>query len=209
MTTYETLMLPGLETTESQSMSSVADSRVRTSASPARAQAWQENGPDFGENSRELLATFDPATSSWKTSQHCFIEGLATFSETWPRSGMTRSGIAYQLPPLVRLTDATASGSWPTPTADACIGVAPTPKMAHRFRSKGSSGSFVEAVAARMWPTPTAGNEHWGGRLDEWGGSSNPFRGTEIGKLRINPCWVEELMGFPAGWTDCADLETP
>lgn len=38
--------------------------------------------------------------------------------------------------------------------------------------------------------------------LDEWGGSSNPFRGTEIGRLRLNPSWIEELMGFPIGWTD-------
>jgi hypothetical protein len=28
-----------------------------------------------------------------------------------------RNGIAYRLPPLVRLTDATGSGSWPTPTS--------------------------------------------------------------------------------------------
>lgn len=207
MTTYETLMLPGLETTESQSMSSVADSRVRTSASPARAQAWQENGPDFGENSRELLATFDPATSSWKTSQHCFIEGLATFSETWPRSGMTRSGIAYQLPPLVRLTDATASGSWPTPTADACIGVAPTPEMAQRFRNKGSSGSFVEAVAARMWPTPTAHNAKECASPAEFL-RNTPTLAAQAGG-RLNPQWVEWLMGFPIGYTDLKDLETP
>lgn len=53
------------------------------------------------------------------------------------------------------------------------------------------------------------GNSHWGARLDEWGGSSNPFRGTELGQLRLNPCWVEELMGFPIGWTDVDTSETP
>ena len=42
--------------------------------------------------------------------------GLGEFSGTCPRSGMMRSGTAYQLPPLVRLTDATGSGLWPTPT---------------------------------------------------------------------------------------------
>lgn len=46
------------------------------------------------------------------------------------------------------------------------------------------------------------GNDHWGARLDEWGGSSNPFRGTELGQLRLNPCWVEELMGYPIDWTE-------
>jgi len=43
--------------------------------------------------------------------------GLSAFSETWPRSGMMRSGTAYQLPPLVRLTDGIASGLLPTPAA--------------------------------------------------------------------------------------------
>jgi DNA (cytosine-5)-methyltransferase 1 len=44
----------------------------------------------------------------------------------------------------------------PTPTADKCIGCTPTPEMAQRFRRKGSSGSFVEAMAAKMYPTPSA-----------------------------------------------------
>jgi DNA (cytosine-5)-methyltransferase 1 len=44
----------------------------------------------------------------------------------------------------------------PTPTADKCIGCEPTPAMAERFRRKGSSGSFVEAMAAKMYPTPSA-----------------------------------------------------
>ena len=43
--------------------------------------------------------------------------GINEFSETWPRSGMTRNGIAYLLPPLVRLTDETGSGLLPTPRA--------------------------------------------------------------------------------------------
>jgi hypothetical protein len=45
---------------------------------------------------------------------------------------------------------------FPTPTADKCVASTPTREMAKRFRSKGRSGSFVEAVAATMWPTPDA-----------------------------------------------------
>lgn len=37
--------------------------------------------------------------------------------QPWPRSGMTRNGIAYQRAPLVPLTGATASGLLPTPNA--------------------------------------------------------------------------------------------
>jgi hypothetical protein len=67
---------------------------------------------------------------------------------------------------------------------------------------------LTEFLQRKNLPTPTAGNSHSGGRLDEFGGSTNPFRGTEIGRLPLNPCWVEELMGWPLGWTDLKPLET-
>ena len=72
---------------------------------------------DYGQNTPVLLAKYDPSSSSWKTSQLCLEGGLTAFSETCPRSGMMRSGTAYQLPPLVRLTDGIASGLLPTPAA--------------------------------------------------------------------------------------------
>jgi hypothetical protein len=49
---------------------------------------------------------------------------------------------------------------------------------------------------------------HVVGRLDEWGGSSNPFRGTEIGKVRC-ASFEEWMMGFPIGWTELTRSETP
>jgi hypothetical protein len=67
---------------------------------------------------------------------------------------------------------------------------------------------LTEFLHRRMIPTPMAGNDHPGGRLDELGGSGNAFRGTEIGRLRLNPCWIEELMGWPIDWTDLKPLET-
>jgi len=42
---------------------------------------------------------------------------LDNYSETWPRSGMMRNGIAYRLPTLALRINETESGSWPTPTA--------------------------------------------------------------------------------------------
>lgn len=64
--------------------------------------------------------------------------------------------------------------------------------------------------AARMYPTPTSVSGNQNGRIDERGGSSNPYRG-EKGKCRpqyLNPEFVEWLMGFPIGWTDCDVSET-
>jgi hypothetical protein len=99
------------------SMSSAAASLARISLTLARAPDSTGHARVFGQSTPVSLASFDPDTSSWRTSQLSLLGGSEPFSETWPRSGMTRSGTAYQLAPLAPLTGGTAPGSWPTPTA--------------------------------------------------------------------------------------------
>jgi hypothetical protein len=65
------------------------------------------------------LANYDPNSRSWKTSQLSLFGGYSTFLETWPRSGMTRNGIAYQLATLGPGMNGTESGFLPTPRATA------------------------------------------------------------------------------------------
>jgi hypothetical protein len=85
-----------------------------------------------------------------------------------------------------------------------------SPELVEKRQQKSRRGvRLTEFLHRRNLPTPMRGNDHWGARLDEWGGSSNPFRGTELGQLRLNPCWVEELMGLPIGWTELEPAETP
>ena len=98
-------------------MSSAAASPARTSASPERAPGIGGERSGLWAEYARLIGELRPATSSWRTSQLCLLEDLSVFLETWPRSGTMRNGTAFQLPPLVPLTDATGSGSWPTPTA--------------------------------------------------------------------------------------------
>lgn len=53
-------------------------------------------------------------------------------------------------------------------------------------------------------PTPSGvngGRNHTMGRVDEWGGSSNPLRGTVIGSMCL-PEFEELVMGWPIGWTE-------
>ena len=97
------------------STSSVAGSRAKTSAPLARGKASKALDLVSGVNTRDWLANFDPATSSWKTAQSCLETGLETYSETWPRSGTMRSGNAYRRPSLVPPTVEIASGLLPTP----------------------------------------------------------------------------------------------
>jgi hypothetical protein len=51
-----------------------------------------------------------------------------------------------------------------------------------------------------LLPTPSGtsnhGKNHVAGRLDEWGGSSNPFRGTSLGKVHC-PAFELWAMGYP------------
>ena len=58
-------------------------------------------------------------------------------------------------------------------------------------------------------PTPSgcrSGKNHVVGRMDEWGGSSNPWRRTEIGKTS-SPDFEEWVMGWPGRWTVLTPLE--
>ena len=120
----------------------------------------------------EPFAWWDSHNCCWRTWQRCLIEGWARYSDPFPRSGMTRNGIAYRRDTLVPRTDGTVSGLLPTPT--------------------GVNG----------------GRNHIAGRLDEWGGSSNPFRGTPIGKVH-SPGFEGWMMGYPAQWHQLTDTETP
>ena len=154
--------------------SSAADFPVRTSASPERVLVLQAREAAYGSSSLDSLASFDPATQSWRTSQLSVLGGLEPYSETWPRSGMTRNGIAYQLPTLVPLTVETESGSWRTSTSEGQdaggqdpnrslhtqVRQWPTPTIKGNHNRKGlsskSGDGLATAVNQAMWPTPTA-----------------------------------------------------
>jgi hypothetical protein len=218
---------PNLETQVALTLSA-AVSPVRTSPTPARARELPASAAVYGKSTPELLARFDPDTSSWRTSQHCFIEGLETFSETFPRSGMMRNGTVFQLPPLVRLTAETASGLWPSPqTSEAKSDTLNT----NNRLEKGKQVMLCHAV--RMWPTPTSrdwkdgsaqsctnvpANALLGRVVHQWPtpGGIRPNDTDQIsGRLAneiggsLNPTWVEWLMGFPLGWTDLKASATP
>lgn len=135
-------------------MSSAADSPVRIFLLLAEELGSQASEADFGRSMRDSFASFDPATSSWKTSQHCLLEGLSGYSETWPRSGMTLSGIACPLPTLAPLTDGTESGSLPTPT----VADSRNSRNATAGRKPGSKAHSGVTLSdyVTLWPTPRA-----------------------------------------------------
>ena len=67
----------------------------------------------------------------------------------------------------------------------------------------------ISATGSGLLPTPSGvngGNNNTMGRLDEWGGSSNMWRGAEIGKVRC-ASFEEWMMGWPTGWSALTRLE--
>lgn len=133
-------------------------------------------GRDSGSILPASLASFDPDTCSWKTSQCSLFGGLIPFSATWPRSGMIVSGRLYRQPTWVRRTFVSASGSLPTPTAKANAlapsmqkwrahrNLLPTPSaVSYGSNQGGGMGrvgpvrhSLATMAKKNLWPTPTA-----------------------------------------------------
>ncbi len=141
-----------------RSTSSAAASPAKTSAPPAKAPDWLAPARVFGPSSPGSFASYDPATSSWRTSRPSSPEKAsagterrsAEFSETWPKQGMTRSGRACRLESSGHRTCESASGSWPTPHG--------MPKRGQR-RRPGPSGNELGRAVLRAeresFPTPT------------------------------------------------------
>ncbi len=107
-------------------IASLAASRVKTSPSPGNSEQKstlsKELEAAFGKNTLELFAKWNPDSSSWKTSQGSLLEGLETFSETWPQCGLMLDGKCFQPQTLEPLTLGSEYSSWrgesiPTPSA--------------------------------------------------------------------------------------------
>jgi len=175
--------------------------RVKTSALPETAQDLTESVVECGTTWPASLAKYDPASHTLKTAQLSLLEDLTGCSVTLPRSGLMLDGQCWELPMLGRITRETESGFLPTPVA--------TDAGSGRFNT--TPGSINKrptlALMARknLWPTPQASDNR------DMGNLSTPAiaRRVEIGKQvslsmcvsplngRLNPEWVEVLMGWP------------
>jgi len=95
---------------------------------------------------------------------------------------------------------------WPTPTqADGMGGPG----------NSGRDGGENLRTAVRSWPTPGANEDSYrlGGDTQQSNSLGAMARREAISEGspsgQLNPTWVEWLMGFPPGWTDCEHLATP
>jgi len=70
----------------------------------------------------------------------------------------------------------------------------------------------IDVTGSGSLPTPSGtsnhGKNHVSGRIDEWGGSSNYFRGKAGGNEHL-PSFELWTMGFPDAWRQLMPLVTP
>jgi len=146
---------PGVE----RWISSVLASRVNPTQTPDSARAPMITGTS-GPTPSESLGKWDQDSSFWRTCQASLWEMVdghhmaAPWSDSWPRSGMTRSGELFPLPMQERHTSETGGGSWhiPTPTsADVYTG-----NMEYSQQSDDSMHSVSLPDFVHRWPTPTS-----------------------------------------------------
>ena len=152
----------------------------------------RSSGP-LGSLVRMLLES-----SAWRSTR-CFL--------TWKASVTPHRRLLFRLVPSTLRTEETEFLSWEG-TENRVVYFIPTPR-AHNIptskkakRKYKSSPSLTDYVL--MFPTPKAQNCRGNGEKHGEGGQSLD---VSVGG-RLNPTWVEWLMGFPLGWTDCSASET-
>lgn len=174
--------------------------RVRTYHTLDKVPDLPANVPAFGGWSAEPFAWYDHGSRCWRTWQRCLIEGWEPYSAAWPRSGMTRNGIAYRFQPMARPTDGTEFVFLPTPRADDA-------QKRGNFDIKNLRNGFPAAVKRLFLPT-LGKNEAKGASRKRYLGSPH-FRGAKMSEglrtcetdpIYLHPSFAEAVMGFPIGW---------
>ena len=192
---------------------------VRTSASQEKAQDSTANAAECGTTWRESLGKYDPDSHSLKTAQLSLIEDLTGCSVILPRWGCLLDGVLYPQPIAALHISANESGLWLTPKAsDTGKGERQETFLA---RMGDRTDRCAQSLAAQVlnpktWPTQTASDNRDRGNRSSPAIARRIAKGKQISLSatvsdmngRLNPQWVEWLMGWPIGHTDLKPLET-
>lgn len=159
------------------------------------AKAWKESEAAFLKRSCGLLMRWNPPSSSWRTCQQFLFEDLEKLPEVLPLEGMTCDGLLYQLTRSELRTFEKDGGALPTPQS----------RMGGWNKSTGKNAKkrpTLETMARRnLWPTPQCHNYTQPGKGSRANGGRKSDLAAEVGG-KLNPTWVEWLMGYPCGWTE-------
>lgn len=179
------------------------DFPARTSALQELERAWEESEAGYFLKLCDWLASFDPASFSWKTSQLSLFEGSTEFVWNSLRSGTIVGGRLYQPQNLEPRTSESAGGFLPAPTA-AQYGSGNNGARGDGSLFKNPKKPSLNTMARHM-PTPCA--RDWkDGLTPARNGKHSPSVAVAVAASGhtgyLNPAFVEVIMGFPIGWTD-------
>jgi hypothetical protein len=204
-------------------------SPARTLATRVSVSASAANGLAYGPSLLGSFASFDPAMCLWRMCQRSLFEDLEECLETFPNSGLMRSGTLYRLGRLVPRIDVGGCFCWPTPTAHCAKGqktpykqggcglaaamadLYPTPRSAERGayqRDRGQKGkerlTLTGLAIEGLLPTPLEADGSKGHRR----GNGKPKRNlsTEVKKLFATPRGSAANYGRPRP-NDRGDLQ--
>lgn len=173
--------------TDAPSMSFAAAFHAKTLATRERVLDLKALAPAYGPKSSGWFAKLNPDMLSWRTSTHYLDEEWASFSETWPRSGMMRNGSAYPLQPLADPISETGYGLLPTP--DASLGHSPFSPLTMWRKLAGEARVSGAKIGSSL----------------KW----EPFAAKFLNHGWIDPRLSEWMMGFSIGHTALKPSEMP
>jgi hypothetical protein len=155
---------------------------AKTSQYRGGGQELMEKDQECGEKWRGSFTKYSPGLRLWKTHQCSLLGGLEQFSETWPAWGLMRDGECWEQQTLEQTIRGTEFGllqKWPTPDAS-CGQRGTQPKWTPK-RKSGHQAQYTINQAVRDMEQNTGG--------------------------KLNPMWLEWVMGWPLGWTDVKPSE--
>ena len=196
-------------------------SRAATPVSLSANQASEREPttPDIsGLQFSTLFGDYDLPVCCSKTSRDTSRWGCSMSCPTWIASVTERRGASIRLRLAELLTNESECSSldWPTPTAIMRAQEGNVRKMRLAVEA-GMDKEEADVIAGKdirkphgklkAWPTPTSrdhkdGTATYNVPTNGYLGRAAPRDPTSPPGV-LNPDWVEQLMGFPTGWTDC------
>lgn len=191
--------------------SSLADTRANHSVVPESGQEQtihDTSGPIYQP---ELLSC-DHVSVSLKTSRDIFRWGCPTLSKTWQDWVTERRGAYLARLKSAHHTSGSGCSSWPTATTRDWKDTGDMSQSMVRKDGKSRLDTLGRVVQANLnthgslpesWATPQASDHVEGRRTDL--DSNQKCLGRDLkaqgASGKLNPRWVEMLMGLPVGWT--------
>ena len=183
----------------------------------------------YGHTSENMSGQLDLFGAFSRMSEVTPRWGYGESCPIWKKMVTERSGDCTQRRKQARLTNASDASSWPTATARDHKGCYKT-LVRKDGKPRGDLLPDAVNIAEQNWGTPASNdanktphceiNSKQGGLSKSVGieeakihaGPPAPEKSSTSGKNhgspKLNPNWVEQLMGLPIGWTDLGSWAT-